>query len=351
MYKLQLLSPSLDPFNVKFWIKVSCLSFELPFALPVLICGRFHDGFTVDGPDVEDKEAPEAVKGIIPALIWWEAQRTFGSRTQRNRWLCKARGRWTGGIQPAEEWLAREQVRSGRFHGFSRHSIEAWKKNEQAPRIQTQSKIPNRFTNLNLPSQRRMSKLLCRTASWCKTCCQGGCAAIAYHFPFWRSSDGTCSPGDLGVFIVSFQDMQLVAFLWIGFAVWFIHLASLRRLAKKMLRPSIGDCPGASIMDRENIFLFIISWESKGPPPMPPHPRKTLGLISWGGWHRGVCLDSHYHSWVVLVTSTCCTLPGLWFWMLDRWHTWRIQKGHQTFSSASLADFVSLHMSYIHGIF
>lgn len=65
--------------------KVSCLSFESSFALPVLICGRFHDGFTVDGPDVEDKEAPEAVKGIIPALIWWEAQRTFGSRTQRNR--------------------------------------------------------------------------------------------------------------------------------------------------------------------------------------------------------------------------------------------------------------------------
>ena len=45
--------------------------------------------------------------------------------------------------------------------------------------------------------------------------------------------------------------------------MWFIHLAALRRLAKKMLRPSIGDCPGASIMDRENrriiYLLFMIA--------------------------------------------------------------------------------------------
>jgi len=44
----------------------------------------FHDGFTVDGPDVEDTEAPEAVKGIIPALIWQEGVGPEGSSQPKN---------------------------------------------------------------------------------------------------------------------------------------------------------------------------------------------------------------------------------------------------------------------------
>ncbi|CAJ1332714.1 unnamed protein product [Effrenium voratum] len=44
----------------------------------------FHDGFTIDGPDLEDSEAPEMVNGVVPALIWQEGVGPEGSSQPKN---------------------------------------------------------------------------------------------------------------------------------------------------------------------------------------------------------------------------------------------------------------------------